>query len=116
MAPQRTITLSTGAPFPTLGFGTYDAEPGKTYPAVLKALETGYRHLDCAWAYKNEKEVGEAIRDFLKASEGKVKREDLFVTTKLWNHLHAPEDVERAIEESLRNLGLEYVDLYLVRR
>ncbi|KAI8520197.1 hypothetical protein Bbelb_034540 [Branchiostoma belcheri] len=80
--------------------------------AVRTALDAGYRHIDCAWNYFNEKEVGQAIRD--KIAEGKVKREDVFVTTKLWCTFHRPEDVKRGFQESLKSLGLDYIDLFLI--
>jgi diketogulonate reductase-like aldo/keto reductase len=73
-------------------------------------LAAGYRHIDAAWIYGNEKEVGEAIR------ESNIPREQLFITTKLWNNAHRAEDVLPALESSLKNLGLDYVDLYLMVR
>jgi diketogulonate reductase-like aldo/keto reductase len=79
----------------------------------LHALNTGYRHLDCAWFYQNEDEVGAAVRDFLKDNSS-VKREDIFVCTKVWNHLHEPEEVKWSFQSSLDNLGLDYIDLFLV--
>jgi len=108
-----TLTLNTGASFPALGFGTYSGNPGDTHKATLHALRTGFRHIDTAWGYKNENEVGAAISDFLKEQKN-VKREDLFVTTKVSDTLHKPEDVEWCLEDSLKKLGLEYVDLALV--
>ncbi|RYP56748.1 hypothetical protein DL771_011616 [Monosporascus sp. 5C6A] len=122
MASQRepvsnktTFTLNNGVKIPGLGFGTFASEgaKGETYKAVKCALEVGYRHLDCAWFYQNEDEIGEAIRDFLRENPS-VKREDLFITTKVWNHLHEPEEVEWSLENSLKHLGLDYVDLFLV--
>ncbi|KAK7744275.1 Glycerol 2-dehydrogenase (NADP(+)) [Diatrype stigma] len=112
---QITFTLNNGVKIPGLGFGTFASEGsvGESYRAAKKALEVGYRHLDCAWFYKNEGEVGEAIRDFLKENPS-VKREDVFVTTKVWNHLHEPEEVEWSINNSLKNLGLDYLDCFLV--
>ncbi|KAI0121101.1 NADP-dependent oxidoreductase domain-containing protein [Xylariales sp. AK1849] len=111
----QSFTLSNGVKIPGVGFGTFANEgaKGETYKAVKCALEVGYRHLDCAWFYGNEDEVGEAVRDFLKASTS-VKREDLFICTKVWNHLHEPEEVKWSFEDSLKNFGLDYVDLYLV--
>ncbi|RYP51297.1 hypothetical protein DL769_010826 [Monosporascus sp. CRB-8-3] len=112
---KTTFTLNNGVKIPGLGFGTFASEgaKGETYKAVKCALEVGYRHLDCAWFYQNEDEIGEAIRDFLKENPS-VKREDLFITTKVWNHLHEPEEVEWSLENSLKHLGLDYVDLFLV--
>ncbi|KAI1631185.1 NADP-dependent oxidoreductase domain-containing protein [Biscogniauxia mediterranea] len=110
-----TFTLNNGVKIPALGFGTFANEgaKGETYKAVKKALEVGYRHLDCAWFYRNEDEVGEAIRDFLKENPS-VKREDLFITTKVWNHLHEPEEVKWSLESSLKNFGVDYIDLFLI--
>ncbi|KAM0427834.1 hypothetical protein ACHAPT_007291 [Fusarium lateritium] len=110
-----TFTLNNGVKIPGLGFGTFANEgaKGETYKAVTYALECGYRHLDCAWFYHNEAEVGQAVRDFLSENPS-VKREDLFITTKVWNHLHEPEDVKWSLQNSLSNFGLDYVDLFLV--
>ncbi|KAI1438865.1 Aldo/keto reductase [Xylaria sp. CBS 124048] len=112
---KATFTLSNGVEIPALGFGTFANEgaKGETYNAVKCALEVGYRHLDCAAFYLNEGEVGDAIRDFLDANPS-VKREDIFITTKVWNHLHEPDEVKWSLEESLRKLRLDYVDLFLV--
>ncbi|RPA97331.1 glycerol dehydrogenase [Choiromyces venosus 120613-1] len=115
MSLGRTFTLPTGKQIPALGFGTFASEgsPGETYNAVLCALRTDYRHLDCAWFYNNESEIGSAIRDFLR-ERSDVRREDLFITTKVWNHLHEPDEMSWSFEQSLEKLGLEYVDLYLI--
>lgn len=113
---QHIFTLNNGVQMPGLGFGTFANEgaQGESYKAVKKALEVGYRHLDCAAFYKNEGEVGDAIRDYIAENPGKLKREDLFICTKVWNHMHEPEDVRHSLEESLRKLGTDYVDLFLV--
>ena len=115
MSSGITFKLSNGVTIPGLGFGTFASEgaKGEAYEAVLHALRTGYRHLDCAWYYLNEEEVGQAIKDFLKENPS-VKREDLFVTTKVWNHLHRYEDVIWSLNNSLERLGLTYVDLFLI--
>lgn len=112
---SRTFTLNNGVVIPGLGFGTFANEgaKGESYKAVKKALEVGYRHMDCAWFYQNEAEVGDAIRDFLKETPG-VTRKDLFICTKVWNHLHQPEDVKWSLNDSLKKLGVDYVDLFLV--
>src|ERR1700692_3063334 len=101
-----------GGPVPALGFGTLISDAATTISATREALETGYRHIDCAERYRNEREVGEALRVGLAA--GGIAREDIFVTTKLWNSNHRPERVEPAFEASLDRLGLKYLDLYLI--
>jgi len=108
----QTLALHDGTTLPALGLGTWLSEKDRVYEAVREALKIGYRHVDAAWIYQNEEEVGRGIRDAIVA--GDVVREDLWVTTKLWNDMHAPADVLPALESSLRNLGLDYVDLYLV--
>ncbi|KAI1089159.1 Aldo/keto reductase [Rostrohypoxylon terebratum] len=112
---KQTFTLNNGVKIPALGFGTFANEgaKGETFKAVVKALEVGYRHLDCAWFYKNEAEVGEGLRAFLEKNPS-VKREDIFITTKVWPHLMEPEDVKWSLENSLQNFGLDYVDLFLL--
>jgi diketogulonate reductase-like aldo/keto reductase len=112
---QKSFELSNGVHIPGVGFGTFanEGSKGETYTAVTHALKTGYRHLDCAWYYGNEDEVGDAVRDFL-ASNSSVKRSDLFICTKVWNQNHEPEDVQWSFEDSLKNLKMEYVDCYLV--
>lgn len=106
-------TLSNGVKIPCIGFGTWQSADGKeAYDAVLAALECGYRHIDTAAAYGNEESVGKAINDFLKNSS--VKREELFITTKLWNDDHGYETAKAALETSLKKLNLSYVDLYLI--
>lgn len=112
---SKTYTLNNGVRIPAVGFGTFANEgaKGETYKAVAKALEVGYRHLDCAWFYRNEDEVGDALHDFL-AKNPSVKREDIFICTKVWNHLHAPEDVKWSLQDSCSKLRVDYVDLFLV--
>jgi diketogulonate reductase-like aldo/keto reductase len=97
---------------PALGFGTLIPDPLTTRQATKSALETGFRHLDCSERYRNEAMVGEAMREVFKA--GKIRREDVFVTTKLWNNNHRPERVRPAFEASLQRLQLDYVDSYLI--
>lgn len=102
------FTLNTGAIIPAVGFGTWQAKPHEVEKAVEHALRCGYRHLDCAAIYRNEAEVGVGI----KASG--VPRRDIFITSKLWNTKHAPADVEPALDKTLKDLGTEYLDLYLM--
>jgi diketogulonate reductase-like aldo/keto reductase len=99
---------------PAVGFGTSftGKDPTVTTQAVIDALKVGFRHIDCAERYRNEEMVGVAIQEVLK--EGKVRREDIFITTKLWNNNHRPERVGPAFEASRRRLQLDYIDCYLV--
>src|SRR6516162_3841117 len=107
------IPLRQGAGhIPALGFGTLIPDPAVTVTATRDALEAGFRHFDCAERYRNEREVGRALQAGLAA--GGIAREDIFVTTKLWNSNHRPERVEPAFEASLDRLGLKYLDLYLI--
>jgi len=108
----RKIPLNNGSEIPALGFGTLIPDPTETKKAVKAALEVGFRQFDCAERYRNEKEVGEAIKEALR--DGKIRREELFVGTKLWNSNHRPERVKPAFEASLKRLQLDYVDLYLI--
>jgi alcohol dehydrogenase (NADP+) len=108
----KKIPLNHGAgQIPALGFGTLIPDAAVTINATRTALETGFRHFDCAERYLNEREVGEALQTGI--AEG-IAREDLFVTTKLWNTNHRPERVEPAFQASLDRLRLNYLDLYLI--
>ncbi|CAH1251069.1 AKR1A1 [Branchiostoma lanceolatum] len=105
------VRLCTGASMPLLGLGTWRARQNDCYQAVKTALETGYRHIDTAELYQNEKEIGQALKENFAAG---LKREEVFVTSKLWNNCHHPEDVLPAFQRSLTDLGLDYLDLYLM--
>lgn len=109
---MKTLQLADGTSLPAFGLGTWLSEPDAVYRAVREAIRIGYRHIDAAYVYFNEEEVGRGIREAIAA--GDVTREDLWVTTKLWNDMHAAADVKPALETSLKLLGLDYVDLYLV--
>ncbi|MGA8405728.1 MAG: aldo/keto reductase [Candidatus Acidiferrales bacterium] len=110
---MRRIPPNLGAgQMPALGFGTLIPDPAVTITATRDALEAGFRHFDCAERYGNEREVGAALQAGLAA--GGIAREDIFVTTKLWNSNHRPERVEPAFRASLERLRLEYLDLYLI--
>ena len=102
------ITLNDGNAIPQLGFGVFQIEPRDTAKAVSEALEVGYRHIDTAEMYGNEKEVGEAIR-----ASG-LDRGDVFVTSKLNNGAHEPHDAREAFDTTLSELGFDYVDLFLI--
>ena len=107
------MPLNNGSGYmPALGFGTLIPDAAVTKTATRGALEAGFRHFDCAERYRNEREVGEALQVALAAAG--IAREDIFVTTKLWNTNHRPERVEPAFEASLDRLRLRYLDLYLI--
>lgn len=113
-SPEKmpSFKLASGFDMPAVAYGTFRSSPGEIGDAVAAALEAGYRHFDCAHVYGNEKEVGQAFRKAF--DSGIVKREELFVTGKLWNSDHDVDVVEKACQLSLANLGLEYFDLYLI--
>ena len=102
------VTLNNGLKMPQLGFGVWQVEDNQATDAVAKALEVGYTSIDTAMIYKNEKGVGKALQ------QSSVPREELFITTKVWNTDQGYENTLRAFDESLERLGLDYVDLYLI--
>lgn len=107
------VTLNTGAEMPLLGLGTWNAKKDRVGNAVEEALTTfGYSHIDCAWVYENEKEVGEAFHRVF--GTDKRKREEVFITSKLWNDDHKKEHVAEACKQTLADLQLDYLDLYLM--
>jgi diketogulonate reductase-like aldo/keto reductase len=106
------LVLNTGAKIPSVGLGTWQIQPEAVYDAIYTAVKAGYRHIDCASAYGIQKEVGLALKRLFEA--GLVKREDLFITSKLWAGNHAPDDVLEDNSTTLEDLQLEYLDLYLI--
>jgi diketogulonate reductase-like aldo/keto reductase len=108
----RIHTTHGSGEIPAVGFGTLIPDPVVTKQAARTALEVGFRHLDCAERYRNEAAVGDAIQDAIKA--GTLRREELFVTTKLWNTNHRPERVKPAFDASCRRLQLDYIDCYII--
>ncbi|MEX0884227.1 MAG: aldo/keto reductase [Cyclobacteriaceae bacterium] len=109
---MKLFRFKNGDNMPALGLGTWLSKPNEVYEAVLTAIQAGYRHIDCAHIYKNEKEIGEALQKAFE--EGWVKREDLWITSKLWNDSHLKKDVLPALRTTLENLQLDHLDLYLV--
>src|ERR1700722_5435633 len=105
------LNCGSGA-MPAVGFGTLIPDPVAAMRATKTALEAGFRHLDCAERYRNEDAVGEAMQEVFRT--GIIRREDLFVATKLWNTNHRPERVAPAFEASLKRLQVDYVDCYLI--
>ena len=108
MSAVPDITLNDGNTIPQLGFGVFQIEPKDTAEAVSEALRVGYRHIDTAEMYGNEKEVGEAVRTF------GLDRGDVYVTSKLNNAFHEPQDAREAFDRTLSELGFDYVDLFLI--
>ncbi|EJT75716.1 hypothetical protein GGTG_05647 [Gaeumannomyces tritici R3-111a-1] len=108
MSSGRKVKLNSGHEMPLIGLGTWQSKPNEVTKAVEHALRHGYRHIDAAACYGNEFEVGEGIR-----ASG-VPRSDIFITSKLWNTFHRPEDVEDALNQTLNDLGTDYLDLYLI--
>ncbi len=109
---MHTLTFSNNDKMPALGLGTWKSAPGEVKQAVIHAIEIGYRHIDCAAIYQNEAEIGDAIAECIE--KGLVKREDLWITSKLWNDAHKQNEVEVALKKTLKDLRLDYLDLYLI--
>ncbi|XP_072855898.2 aldo-keto reductase family 1 member C3-like [Pogona vitticeps] len=115
LAKDHRLTMNDGNKIPVLGFGTYCADPSqksKCEEAVKTAIEVGFRHIDGAYIYDTEEQVGRAVRQ--KIADGTIKREDVFYTGKLWNTFHRPELVRKCLEESLKKLQFDYIDLFII--
>ena len=106
------LNLPGGDSIPMLGLGTWKSAAGSVTAAVEEALQLGYRHIDCAPIYGNEREIGSALRSSVE--RGVVDRKDLWITSKLWNDRHAPEDVRPALEQTLQDLQVSTIDLFLI--
>ena len=109
---MENLKFKNGDLMPIIGLGTWKAGTGEIYKSVRDALKMGYRHFDCAHIYGNEVEIGEALADAIK--EGEVTREELWITSKLWNDAHEPHRVGEALQVTLDALQTNYLDLYLM--
>lgn len=109
---MKSLVFKNSDQMPMLGLGTWKSKPGEVYAAVRQAIHTGYRHFDCAAIYGNEPEIGKALKDAMNA--GDITRQEIWVTSKLWNNAHAKDQVQPALEKTLADLCLDYLDLYLI--
>lgn len=114
MADSKHITLNTGRLMPVVGFGTFLCEPGQVATAVREALRIGYRHIDCAECYENQAEIGAVFDEVFNDAKTGIRREDVFITSKLWLTDFHPSKVRAALQKALTDLKLTYLDLYLI--
>lgn len=112
MKNMKNLTFKNGDKLPAIGLGTWKSDPGDVFKAVIEAIKAGYRHIDCAPIYGNEAEVGQAIEKVV--ADQLLKREELWVTSKLWNDSHERDQVIPALKKTLKDLNLDYLDLYLI--
>ncbi|EYC00307.1 hypothetical protein Y032_0116g552 [Ancylostoma ceylanicum] len=109
--PAPTVKLSSGFEMPLVGLGTWQSKPGEVGKAVEAALKAGYTHIDCAWIYGNQVEIGEVLKKLFSSTH---KREDIFITSKVWNTFHSAAGCKKNVEEILTQLQLKYIDLMLI--
>ncbi|KAL3119934.1 hypothetical protein niasHT_007062 [Heterodera trifolii] len=111
-SPVPSLSLNSGFPMPQIGFGTWMCKPTEVNEIVKNAIRNGYRHLDCAFIYQNQSEIGAALKEMVQ--HGEIKREDLFITSKVWNTFHSFDAALANVHKSLEQLGLDYLDLCLI--
>jgi len=111
MSFRKALQLNNGTTIPQIGLGTWLSKPHEVENALVWAVEAGYRHIDCAYVYQNQDEVGAALKRVIPST---VRREELFITSKLWNDAHRPSEVEKQLDITLSQLGTPYLDLYLI--
>ena len=109
---MKYLKLNNDVEMPILGLGTWKSDKAQIYSTIRWALKLGYKHFDCASVYGNEEEIGMALKGAM--NEDGLKRDEFFITSKLWNNMHRKEDVREGVDKSLKDLGLEYIDLYLM--